>query len=174
MSSDGIDIITDLGEAKLNAAAGSGLAVEITEIALGDGNGANYDPSAQQTALKRELARRPFDKRHMVGTNAWRVTVAFSPDTPAFWVREMGFLDAEGDLIAIWAGQNIAARQTGAVEYALQHVLNFSRVREGLVIVEAPDDLLFDLALNTAHATAQFQLQQLRQADQIRALRLGS
>ena len=174
MPSNGIELITDLGAEKLTAALGSGTAVQITEIALGDGNGANYDPGAGQTALKREKARQPIAKQHMVGTNAWRVTVEFDHDTPAFWVREIGFFDAEGDLIAIWAGADIDARQTGAVDYVLEHILNLSRVKSGLVIVDAPDDLLVHLALQTAHSTAQLQLEQLRQGDAIRALQTAN
>lgn len=169
MPSSGIELITDIGEAKLNQALGSGVAVQITEVALGDGNGANYDPGAGQTMLKRELARRPIDKTHMVGTNAWRVTVDFPSDTAAFYVREIGFFDAEGDLFAIWAGMDIEARQTGAIDYALEHILNLSRVRDGLVIVNSPDDVLFDLAVTTGTAIANLQLEQLRQADAIRA-----
>jgi hypothetical protein len=168
MPSNGTELITDIGEAKLNQALGSGVAVNITQIALGDGNGAAYNPSAGQTALKRERARQPIQRQHMVGTNAWRVTVEFDHDTPAFWVREIGFLDAEGALIAIWAGIDIDARQTGAVDYALEHILNLSRVKDGLVIVNAPDDSQFALALHTAHSIAHLQLEQLRQGDAIR------
>lgn len=169
MPSKGLELITDVGEAKLNQALGSGVAVNITEIALGDGRGATYNPGAGQTGLKRELARQPIARQHMVGTNAWRVTVEFDHNTPAFWVREIGFFDAEGDLIAIWAGIDIDARQTGAVDYALEHTLNLSRVKEGLVIVYAPDDGLFYLALQTAHSLAHIQIEQLRQGDAIRA-----
>ena len=170
MPSSGLELITDIGEAKLNQALGSGVAVQITEIALGDGNGANYNPGAGQTALKRERARKPIEKTHMVGTNAWRVTVEFPSDTPAFYVREIGFFDAEGDMIAIWAGIGIDPRQTGAIDYALEHVLNLSRVKDGLVIVNAPDDGLFDLAVAQARSTFLIFTEQLRQALAIEAL----
>lgn len=167
MPSNGTELITDVGEAKLNLALGTGVAVQITHVAMGDGNGANYNPGFGQTALKRELARNPIDRQHMVGSNAWRVTVEFDHDTPAFWVREIGFFDAEGDLIAIWAGADVTARQTGAIDYMLDHILNLSRVQDGLVIVNAPDDGLFDLAVTTGLAIANLQLEQLRQADAI-------
>lgn len=171
MPSNGLELITDIGEAKLNQALGSGVAVNITEIALGDGNGATYNPANGQTALKRELARKPIERQHIVGQNAWRVTVEFDHDTPAFWVREIGFFDAEGDLIAIWAGIDIDARQTGAIDYALEHILNLSRVKDGLVIVNAPSDALFDLSIATGIALAGLQLEQLHQADELRVLR---
>lgn len=169
MPSNGTELITDVGEAKLNLALGTGLAVQIAEVALGDGNGAAYDPSPGQVELKRERARRPIDRQQMIGTNAWRVTVEFDHDTTPFFVREIGFFDAEGDLIAIWAGRDIDARQTGAIDYVLEHVLNLSRVKEGLVIVDAPADVTFDLAVSTGVAIANLQLEQLRQSDAIRA-----
>lgn len=162
-------LLTDIAEAKITAAAGSGTAVAITHIALGDGNGANYAPSYSQTALQRELARQAIQTRHIVGTNAWRVKAEFDPDTPAFGVREMGFFDADGDLIAVWAGNDVVPRQTGAITYLVDHVLSFTRVEDGLVIVNAPDDVTFDLAVQTGLAIVNLQLEQLRQADAIRA-----
>ncbi|WP_065329458.1 phage tail-collar fiber domain-containing protein [Tritonibacter mobilis] len=162
-------LLTDIAEAKLTAAAGSGTQVAITHIALGDGNGGNYGPGFGQTSLQRELARQPIETRHMVGNNAWRVKAEFDPETPSFFVREMGFFDADGDLIAIWAGNDVVARQTGAITYLVDHVLSFTRVQAGLLIVNAPDDALFDLAVNTGNALANLQLEQLRQGDEIRA-----
>jgi hypothetical protein len=163
-------LFTDVAEAKITAAAGSGTQVAITHIALGDGNGANYGPSFSQTALQRELARQPIEVRHIVDGNAWRVKTEFGPETPAFFVREMGFFDADGDLIAIWAGLDVQARQTGAITYLVDHVLSFTRVDDGLVIVNAPDDLVFDLAVSTASSLAGLHLEQFRQSERLREL----
>lgn len=163
-------LLTDIAEAKLTAAAGSGTQVAITHIALGDGNGGNYGPGFGQTSLQRELARQPIETRHIVGNNAWRVKAEFDPDTPSFFVREMGFFDADGDLIAIWAGNDVVARQTGAITYLVDHVLSFTRVQDGLVIVHAPDDVLFDMAVLTAGNLATLHLEQFRQSERIREL----
>lgn len=163
-------LLTDIAEAKITAAAGSGTQVAITHIALGDGNGANYAPSYGQTDLQRERAREAIGTRHIVGSNAWRVKAEFDPDTPAFSVREMGFFDADGDLIAIWAGNDVVPRQTGIITYLVDHVLSFTRVEDGLVIVNAPDDQMFDLTVTTGIAIANLQLEQLRQADALRRL----
>lgn len=163
-------LLTDIAEAKITAAAGSGTQVAITHIALGDGNGANYAPSYAQTELQRELAREPIQKRHIVGNNAWRVKAEFDPDTPAFGVREMGFFDADGDLIAVWAGNDVVPRQTGAITYLVDHVLSFTRVEGGLVIVNAPDDELFDLAVTSARAILHLQLTQLQQSKMLQRL----
>lgn len=163
-------LLTDIAEAKITAAAGSGAAVEITHIALGDGNGVNYAPSYSQTALQRELARQAILTRHIVGTNAWRVKAEFGPETPAFGVREIGFFDTDGDLIAIWAGNDVVPRQTGSITYLVDHVLSFTRVEDGLVIVTAPDDTLYDLAVSTAHNLAILHTEQFRQSERIRDL----
>lgn len=164
-------LLTDTGLAKITAAAGSGTQVAITHVALGDGNGANYAPSYSQSALQREQVREPILSRHIVGGNAWRAKTEFGPETPAFAVREIGFFDADGDLIAIWAGNDVVPRQTGAITYLVDHVLSFSDVGEGLVVINAPDDVTFDLAVSTATSLANIQLEQLRQADAIRAMR---
>lgn len=170
MPNDGTIIITDIGHAKLNAAVVTQTKVEITHIAMGDGNGAVYDPGFSQAALKREKARVPIERRHFADDNAWRVTAEFEADaTPTFWVREIGFIDAEGDMIFLWAGSDVNARQTGAIDYLLDQVLNLDRVKDGVVIVNAPDDVAFDLTVTTGIALANLQLEQLRQADAIRA-----
>lgn len=163
-------LLTDIAEAKITAASGSGTQVAITHIALGDGNGANYAPSYSQMSLQRELARQPITSRHIVDDNAWRVRAEFDPETPAFGVREMGFFDADGDLIAIWAGNDVVARQTGAITLLVENILSFSRVESGLVIVNAPDDVVFDLAVSTAGNLATLHLEQFRQSERLRAI----
>lgn len=162
-------LLTDIAEEKLAAASGSSSQVAITHIALGDGNGANYAPSYSQTALRRERVRQPIHIRNVVDNNAWRVKAEFDPDTVAFGVREIGFFDADGDLIAIWGGNDVVPRMTGAITYLVDHVLSFTRVADGLIIVDAPDDELFDLTIVTGIALANLQLEQLRQGDVLRA-----
>lgn len=163
-------LLTNVAEAKINQAAGSGVAVAITHVALGDGNGANYAPSNSQSALVNERARNAILARHIVDPNAWRVKAEFDPDTPTFDVREIGFFDGDGDLIAIWAGTDVVARQTGAITYLIDHILSFTRVADGLVIVNAPDDVVFDLSVATMHSLAVLHTEQFRQAERIRAL----
>jgi Phage tail-collar fibre protein len=149
-----ITIITDIGLQKIRTAAGDASAVAISHIALGDGLGAPYAPAHAQTALRRELIRKPIESRSALGNDSWRVRVSFAPDTPAFMVREMGFFDATGSLIALWAGLDIDPRQTGVITYLVDHILSFSRVDAGLLIVEAPDDELFNFAVVTLEGQA--------------------
>lgn len=163
------DIITSLGETKLAQAAGDGTQVEITHIALGDANGTAYDPDFEQTTLVGERARRPIENRIFGGNNSWTVTATFPTDTENFEVREIGFFDQDGDLIALYAGLDVVPRQTGVIEYVVKHVLNFSQVQSGLVVVNAPDDDVHLLSLSTAISVATFVRENLRQEIAIRA-----
>lgn len=162
-------ILTDLAVAKINLAAGMDLAVEITHVAIGDGNGDTYNPSYNQTGLRNERARKQIDRRHVAGDNAWRIKAEFDTETDEIDVREIGFFDAQGDLIALWAGTDVQPRKTGYVTYLIDHVLTFEReLQDGVLIVNAPDDVVFDLAVTTGTAIANLQLEQIRQADAIR------
>ncbi|NKX47698.1 transposase [Rhodobacteraceae bacterium R_SAG8] len=140
-------ILTDIAEAKITQAAGSGSQVAITHVALGDGNGASYNGDFSQTALRRERVRVPIERRHIVSPNAWRVKAEFDADTIAFDVREAGFFDADGDLIALCTFPAAEVRRTGAIVYLIDHVLSFSRVADGVIIVDAPTDEFFDFAV---------------------------
>lgn len=167
-------VLTDRAEAKITLAAGSDGHVAITHIALGDGLGANYAPAFDATALKREKVRLPIEKRHLIDTKSWRVVTEFGPETEAFAVREIGFFDEDGDLIALWAGLDVQARQTGVISYLVDHVLNFSRVEAGLVIIAAPDDDLFDHAVLNLETHAIIAREQFDQRQAIRALQAQS
>lgn len=142
-------ILTDLAETKLGAAAGNETAVEIKYVALGRGRSrGNYDPTHEQNALEDEFIRREVDTQYPYDTeqNGWLVMVTFPADeTPQELVREIGFFDTEGDLIAIWAGLDIQARQVGVIDYPARHFLSFKRVAGGLIKVEA--DLDFRMAV---------------------------
>ena len=163
-------ILTDIAEAKITEAAGSGSQVAITEIALGDGNGASYVGDFAQTALVRERARLPVERRHIISPNAWRVKAEFGPETAAFFVREAKFFDADGDLIALATFPEAEVRQTGTIAYLIDHVLEFSRVSDGLVIVDAPDDDLFDHAVLNLETHAIVAAEQYDQRMMIREL----
>ena len=94
----------------------------------------------------------------------------FGADTVAFDVREAGFFDADGDLIALCTFPAAEVRRTGAIVYLIDHVLNFSRVAEGLIIVDAPDDDLFDHVVTNLETQAIFAAEQFDQRLAIRAL----
>lgn len=164
-------LLTDIAEEKITRAAGTGRRVAITHVALGDGRGAAYRGDFAQTALRRERVRIAIARRHMLSPTAWRVKAEFGPDTPAFDVREAGFLDADGDLIALCTFPADEVRRTGAISYLIDHVLEFSRVAEGLIIVDAPDDALFDHAVLNLETHAILAAEQFDHRMMIRALR---
>ena len=159
-------ILTDLAEAKIALASGSGSQVAITHVALGDGNGASYVGDFAQTALRRERVRIPIESRSQIEPNAWRVKATFGPETVAFSVREAGFFDQDGDLIALCTFPASEVRQTGAISYMIEEVLAFTRISDGLVIVDAPDDDLVEfqaVALESFanHGRSIFEIMQL-------------
>lgn len=147
-------ILTNLGKSLIRTAAGDGSAVAISHVALGDGLGAAYAPDKTQTGLRREKVRQPIERRHAVGQDSWRIVAEFPANTAAFQVREMGFFTATGQLIALWAGVDVEPRQTGVITYIVDHILQFSDVDSGLVIVDAPDDELFDFAIVSIRSQA--------------------
>lgn len=165
-------ILTDVAEAKVALAAGSsGPLVAISQVAIGDGNGVAYDPDFAQAALRNELARVDIQSRHLAGdgNNSWRIRAVFGLDTPSMAVREIGFFDADGDLISLWAGNDVDPQTLGPTEYVIDHVLTYSRVQDGLIVVNAPDDAVFDLAVVTARSLADLSLTQLKLVDAHRA-----
>ena len=147
-------ILTNIAEAKITQAAGTETKVAITHVALGDGNGASYDGDFTQIALRNEALRKPIERRHIIDPNSWRVRVEFGPETEEIDIREMGFFDSDGDLIALCTFPENEVRRTGAITYLIDHVLIFSRELERLIIFDTPDDVLFDHAVTNGIAIA--------------------
>lgn len=164
------NIITDVGEEKLRLAMGSGSQVAISHIALGDASGVAYDPAFEQVALVNERARQPIASRIFQGDGSWVVNAAFPTDTPAFDVYEIGFFDVDGDLIALWAGVDVVPRKTGVIEYLVKHVLNLSKVADGLIVISAPDDEAHSLSVVMATAFAKVLLRNFNQGVKVRDL----
>lgn len=139
--SEGTDIFTTLGLTKIRNAAGTSGQVRIKYIAVGDALGLPYAPSTAQTALRREQLRVEIERHYPVGPNAWHVKASFPTDSAEVIVREMGFLDEDGDLIALWAGLDVGtSRRTGTIEYLINHVIAFDGVADGIMFIEAPLD----------------------------------
>lgn len=167
----GTDIFTSLGLTKIRNAAGSSAQVRVKYIAVGDGQGLAYAPSPAQTSLRREKMRVQIERHYPVGNNAWHVKAAFPIDAPESIVREMGFLDEDGDLIALWAGTDVGdGRRTGTIEYLINHVIAFDGIANGLVIMDAPLDEYLDHAVLKLHTDALIIDRQLAQCKQLRDL----
>ncbi|WP_025122435.1 MULTISPECIES: phage tail protein [unclassified Serratia (in: enterobacteria)] len=96
-------ILTTVGTEKLAQAIITEIPVKITTIAVGDGNGQYYQPTVDQTQLKRETWRGGINDLRDVEDAANHVLAeGIVPSTVGGWtVREIGLFDDSGDLIAI-------------------------------------------------------------------------
>lgn len=96
-------IITAVGEAKLANAAALGTPLQISRMAVGDGNGNLPTPNRSQTALVNERHRADLNSLTTDPLNSSQIIAELViPDTEGgYWLREMGLIDAAGDLIAV-------------------------------------------------------------------------
>ncbi|WP_338882791.1 MULTISPECIES: phage tail protein [Xenorhabdus] len=103
MSTKYFALLTQAGTEKLEKAASSGVKLEITHMAVGDGGGSSPTPNANQSGLINEKHRAEID------------ALLVNPQTPGqiiaeqilpegegnWWVREIGLFDKDGTLIAV-------------------------------------------------------------------------
>ena len=106
-------VFTDAGRAAAADDTGQGLKTLITHVVMGDGkyavrdaNGLATDAGLEATALQNELLRVPVytggsPSAGMLNLTA-QVTKAGLSD-PKFYISEVGFLDADGVLLAVWS-----------------------------------------------------------------------
>ena len=96
-------LLTNVGAAKLANATALGEQVEITQMAVGDGNGALPTPNPAQTALVHELRRAPLNTLTIdpVNTNQIIAEQVIPEDVGGWWIREIGLYDSDGDMIAV-------------------------------------------------------------------------
>lgn len=96
-------ILTDAGRAKLTAAQAAGTHVQLTHMALGDGNGSYQTPNPAQTALVNEVYRAALNSVGIDAQNEfWLVCELVVPaGNGGFYIREVGLFDVDGTLIAI-------------------------------------------------------------------------
>lgn len=96
-------ILTAIGEAKLAKAAALGTILQLTQMAVGDGNGATPQPSRTQTALVHENRRGPLNSLTVDPANPSQIVAEhiIPEDIGGWWIREIGLYDADGDLCAV-------------------------------------------------------------------------
>lgn len=96
-------VLTNVGAAKLAKATALGVQVEITQMAVGDGNGALPTPNPEQTALVHELRRAPLNSLSIDPNNANQIIAeqVIPEDVGGWWIREIGLFDKDGDMIAV-------------------------------------------------------------------------
>jgi hypothetical protein len=94
--------VTAIGAAKLAAALATSTPLDITQMAVGDGNGADVTPNGNEVALVHEVFRAPISS---LSESVSDPTIALSEfaipsATGGFYIREVGVFDDAGDLIA--------------------------------------------------------------------------
>ncbi|EQA1888466.1 phage tail protein, partial [Citrobacter freundii] len=96
-------VLTNVGAAKLANATALGAQVEITQMAVGDGNGVLPTPNQAQTALVHELRRKPLNSLSIDPNNANQIIAeqVIPEDEGGWWIREIGLFDKDGDMIAV-------------------------------------------------------------------------
>lgn len=96
-------VLTAVGEAKLANAAALGTKLQLSKMAVGDGNGSLPNPVRTQTALVRETYRADLNTLSVDPVNASQIIAEMViPETEGgYWLRELGIYDAAGDLFAV-------------------------------------------------------------------------
>ncbi|HAH7570466.1 TPA: phage tail protein [Escherichia coli] len=96
-------VLTNVGAAKLANATALGAQVEITQMAVGDGNGVLPTPNQAQMALVHELRRKPLNSLSIDPNNANQIIAeqVIPEDEGGWWIREIGLFDKDGDMIAV-------------------------------------------------------------------------
>lgn len=96
-------ILTAVGEARLANAQALGIAWNITQLGVGDGNGAEPMPDRLQTALISERRRAPLNQLKVDPNNASIIIAeqVIPEDVGGWWIREIGLYDEAGDLVAV-------------------------------------------------------------------------
>lgn len=94
---------TNTGAAKLAYGLANNLPVQISHMAIGDGNGALVNPTAAATGLVREVHRAQLNQLYQHPENPkWMVAELVIPAEVGGWtIRELGLYDAAGDLIFV-------------------------------------------------------------------------
>lgn len=96
-------VVTTLGQARIAAAIAAGTDINITQLAVGDGNGKATTPVASQTKLVKEVYRTPLNSLKLDPSHGnWVIAEAvLSASVGGFWMREMGLFSSDGALIAV-------------------------------------------------------------------------
>jgi len=96
-------LLTAVGEAKIANAAALGTQLQISRMAVGDGNGVLPAPNRNQTALVNQTYIADLNELKVDPLNASQIIAELViPETEGgYWLREMGLYDAAGDLIAV-------------------------------------------------------------------------
>lgn len=94
-------ILTSKGQDKQAAAQVSGAVIKITQLAIGDGAGNEITPDPLRTTLVNEVRREQITRLFKSADKQITVEQYVPFDVGGWWVREVGLIDADGDLVAV-------------------------------------------------------------------------
>ncbi len=80
-----------------------GSIVQITQMAVGDGNGISVTPNKDMQSLVNEVARHDvqYIRTDQDNPNWLWVEAKIPMDEGPYWIREVGLFDAVGDMVAV-------------------------------------------------------------------------
>lgn len=96
-------VLTQIGLQKLANATAQNKSLKLTHMVVGDGNGVEITPDDTMSTLHNEVFRLPIAELKTHDTNSnWIEAAGYIPAQDGdFWVREVGLLDDQGNLIAM-------------------------------------------------------------------------
>lgn len=96
-------ILTAKGEEKLAQATANQTTLKLTEMAVGDANGQDSQPSRTQTQLINECRRAPINALFVDSLNPYQLIAEqiIPEDEGGWWIREIGLFDEDGELCAV-------------------------------------------------------------------------
>ena len=92
--------LTPTGIAKQTAFVNGGAAIQIAQLAVGDGNGSPVTFTDSSVALAHEVHRVPISRAYVSGMKAY-VEAILPLDVGGWWVRELSAIDSAGDVVAL-------------------------------------------------------------------------
>jgi phage-related tail fiber protein len=104
MPQDYYSLVTNVGLIKEAEAGQIGAnTINLTEIAVGDGNGSYYEPDSATTSLVNELYRTNLTSAVLDANNPNQLIIegVIPEEAGPFYIREVGIFDSDGDLFAI-------------------------------------------------------------------------
>ncbi|ECI5652876.1 phage tail protein [Salmonella enterica subsp. enterica] len=103
MDNEFYTLLTDRGMAKIASALADKKQIHLQKMAVGDGGGQYYEPTASQAKLRHEVWRGEMNTLTVAPNNPnWLIAELVLPEEVGGWyVREVGVFDNEGELIAI-------------------------------------------------------------------------
>jgi len=161
-------LITKAGLAAILRADNTGIAAQITHIALGT---SGYSPDASFKSLQNEVARYPVAGGERLSNTLLHI-VALADGSTAHWVREIGFLLSDGTLFAVWSHPTTPlAYKSADTDLLLAYDLSVAALpANSVTIVSTEAGLSLSLAAPMAAQAAAVMAEQMRgllQQDQL-------